>query len=59
MIIRDRITKQEKEILTEMLYNREVVLTWDFMEMEKVKKEVTSLQKIRTIEYKDWQIPGF
>ena len=48
MIIGDDMTSQEKDLLTEMLYNREVVLVWDFTEMGKVKKEVTSSQKIRT-----------
>ena len=32
------MTEQEKEVLTEMLYNREVVLAWDFTEMGMVKK---------------------
>ena len=59
MIIGDGMTEQEKKILTKMLYNREVVLTWDFTKMEKVKKEVTSPQKIRTINHKAWQVLGF
>lgn len=40
MIIGDGMTSEEKEVLTEMLYNREAVLAWDFSEMGKVKKEV-------------------
>ena len=59
MIIGDGMTAQEKDVLTEMLYNREAVLAWDFTEMGKVKREVAPPQKIRTVEHKAWQIPGF
>lgn len=59
MIIGDGITEQEKKIFTEMLYNREAVLAWDFTEIEKFKREVALPQKIRTVEYKTWQVPGF
>ena len=59
MIIGDGMTEQEKEVLTEMLYNREAVLAWDFTEMGKVKKEVAPPQKIRTVDHKAWQVPGF
>lgn len=40
------MTSEEKEVLTEMLYNREAVLAWDFSEMGKVKKEVAPPRKI-------------
>ena len=53
------MTSQEKDLLTEMLYNREAVLAWDFTEMGKVKKEVAPAQKIQTIEHKAWQVSGF
>ena len=33
MIIGDGMTSQGKDLLTEMLYNREAVLAWDFTEM--------------------------
>ena len=59
MIIGDGMTLQEKEVLTEMLYNREAVLAWDFSEMGKVKKEVAHPQKIKTIDHQAWQVPGF
>ena len=59
MIIGEGMTAQEKEVLTEMLYNREAVLAWDFTEMRKVKREVAPPQKIRTINHKAWQVPGF
>ena len=59
MIIGDGMTEQEKEVLIEMLYNREAVLAWDFIEIGMVKKEVAPSQKIRTVEYKAWQVPGY
>ena len=59
MIIGDGMTPQEKDLLTEMLYNREAALAWDFTEMGKIKPEVAPPQRIRTVEHKAWQIPGF
>ena len=43
MIIRDGITSPEKDFLTEILFNHEVVLAWDFIEMKKVKKKVAPI----------------
>ena len=45
MIIGDGMTIEEKDVLTEMLYNREVVLVWDFTEIGKVKREVAPHRK--------------
>ena len=42
MLIEDGMTSQKKELLTEMLYNREAVHAWDFTEMKKVKKDVAT-----------------
>lgn len=43
MIIGDSMTRQEKEVLTKILYNQEAVLVCDFLEMGKIKKKVTHL----------------
>lgn len=43
MIIKNNITKQGKEIFTNMLYNREVGLDEDFIKMRKIKRQVVSL----------------
>ena len=59
MIIGDRMIEQGKEVFTEMLYNREAVLAWDFTEMGKIKKGVTPPQKILIVKHKAWQVPGF
>ena len=45
MIIGNGMISQEKDLLTEMLYNLKAVLVWDFTEMEKVKKKVAPAQK--------------
>ena len=59
MIIEDSMWPQKKDIHTQMLYNREVVLPWDFTEIQKFKNEVALAQKIWTIEHKAWQVSGF
>ena len=59
MIIGDGIIEQEKKILTEILYNREVVPAWDFREIGKIKKKIAFCQKTWTVEHKAWQVPSF
>jgi len=41
MIIGDKLTLRKKEVLTEMLYNREAALAWDFSEIGRVIPEIT------------------
>ena len=43
------MTAQEKDVFTEMLYNREAVLAWDFSEMGKVKREVPPRKKFEQL----------
>lgn len=59
MIIGDGMTSEEKEVLIEMLYNREAVLAWDFPEMGKVKKEVAPFKKFEQLIIKLGRFPGF
>ena len=59
MITGDSMTFQEKKVFTEVLYNQETVLAWDFSEMGKIKKKVVPPQKIKTIDHQAWQVPGF
>ncbi len=54
MIIGEGMSPLEKDVFTEMLYNREAVLAWDFTEMGKFKKEEAAAQKIWTVEHKTW-----
>ncbi len=42
-----------------MLYDREAILAWNFTEIGKVKRKVAPPQKIRKINHKAWQVPGF
>lgn len=59
MIIGKGMTTEEKEVSTEMLCNRKAMSAWDLIEMRKVKRKVALLQKIRTVDHKTWQVPGF
>lgn len=43
IFMRDGMIEQKMEIFIEMLYNREAVLAWDFIEIRKVKREVASI----------------
>jgi hypothetical protein len=59
MQIKDELLKRKKEILLEMLFNREITLFWDFIEKDSVRSKITSLMKIRTMLHKAWQILEF
>jgi hypothetical protein len=50
--IREKLLKIEKDLLTEILYNRKAALAWDFTYYKKVRPEVTLPQKIKTVPYK-------
>lgn len=45
MIIEEKMTKQKKEIVIKILYNTKKVLTWDFIEMERLKEMKYTLRK--------------
>jgi hypothetical protein len=49
MKIGKKLLEVEKDLLTEMLYNRKAVLAWDFTHYERVRSEVALSQKIKTI----------
>jgi hypothetical protein len=59
MQIENELLKREKELLLEMLFNREIVLFWDFIEKDSVRSKVTSFMKIRTMFHEAWQIFEF
>lgn len=59
MIVGDGMTSAEKKLLTEMLFNYEAALAWDFSEIRRVKLEVALPQEIRDVEHTAWQVPGF
>ena len=42
-----------------MLYNCEAALSWDFLEIRKVRNSVAEPQQIRTVLYIAWQVLGF
>jgi hypothetical protein len=53
------LTKEERELFVEMLYNREKALAFDFSHCGMVRAEVAPPQVIKTVEHKAWQCPGF
>jgi hypothetical protein len=59
MQIKNELLKREKELLLEMLFNREIALFWDFIEKDSVRSKVTSFMKIRTMSHEAWQILEF
>lgn len=59
MLIGDFLSAEEKDVLVEILYNREGVLSWEFGEIGKVRAEVAPPQEIRTIDHKPWQAASF
>ena len=59
MLFEEKLTKQERNLLLEMLYRREAALTWNFSKIEKVRKKIISSQKIRTMKHETWQTSEF
>lgn len=53
MIVGKDMIAQEKEVLTKMLYNRKVVLAWDFIEMKKFRREVAFPHNYDQVELDD------
>ena len=59
MICNNALTLQEKNLLLKMLFNREVIIIWNFSEMRKIKNIVSFLQQIQTILNDAWQTLNF
>ena len=53
------LSPAEKDVFLNMLYNREAALAWDFSEIGLLREEVAPASRIRTVEHKPWQHPGF
>jgi hypothetical protein len=53
------ITPEEKDLLIEMLYNREKALAFDFSQLGRVSRDVAPPQVIKTIPHKAFQAPSF
>jgi hypothetical protein len=49
----------ERELLIQVLKNREMVLAWAFKEIGRIRPEVAPPQEIHTIEHVPWQAPNF
>jgi hypothetical protein len=59
LVIGPDLTTLEKEVLVEILYNREGALAWDWTELGRISHEVAPPQKIKTIPHKPWQAKSF
>src|ERR1700712_3039004 len=59
IIVGDILTSEEKDVLEEILFNREGALAWDFPEIGQVSAEVSPPQVIRTIPHEAWQAKAF
>ena len=59
MLFEEKLIKQERNLLLEMLYRWEAALTWNFSKIEKVRKKIISSQKIKTMKHETWQTSEF
>ncbi len=41
LIIEEDLIKQKKKLFIEIFYNREKILTWEFIKIKKIRSEVT------------------
>jgi hypothetical protein len=58
-VIDEDIWLREKEMLKEVVYNREKALAWNFTEIGQCDKQVVLAQVIRIVEHKAWQAKSF
>ena len=59
LLVGDMLSPAEKDVMLEMLYNREGALAWEFDEIGRVKDEVAPPQEIKTIPHEAWQAKSF
>jgi len=59
MKVGDMLTYEERELLMEMLFNREAALGWDLSHLRRIREEVAPPQVIHTIPHTPWQEKGF
>ena len=51
MTVGEDLISQEKELFTEILYNKKVTSTWNFSKIRKIRPEIRPPQEIKTIPY--------
>jgi hypothetical protein len=59
LTIGDEMTPNEKELLLEVLMNREAAFAFDWTHCGTIRPEVAPPQEIRTIEHQAWQTSNF
>lgn len=57
--IGDGITLKEREILLEVLFNREAAIAFDFTQKGVFKEEIEPPHRIPTVPPEPWQVPSF
>ena len=57
--IGQELKPEEREMLIQVLKNREMALAWDFSEIGRIRAEVTPPQEIHTVEHKPWRAVNF
>jgi hypothetical protein len=50
---------EEREVLLQVLKNREMALAWNFSEIGRVRPEVAPPQEIHTVKHEPWRAPNF
>ena len=59
IIVKNELILKERNVLTKMLFNKKTTIIWEFSKMKRVKSEVASSQKIKTMSHKAWQSSAF
>ena len=54
MQIGENLTSQERKFMLEILYRKKTALRWEFEHVGTIKPEITSPQKIKTVEHDAW-----
>ena len=54
-----KLTERETELLYKLLYNREAVLTYDFIHLSRIKPKIVPPQRIRTILHEPQEHPPY
>ena len=57
--IGEDLQEMERQLLLQMLFNREKALAWTFEEIGRIRPEVAPPQEIRTVQHTPWQVPNF
>ena len=57
--VSDQLWPRERDMLAEILYNREPALAWDFSHLSRIRPEVFPPQRLNVVKHTAWQAPSF